>query len=332
MTIKAGIVGIGKALPEKCVSNQDLVDSGLETSDEWIQTRTGIKTRYIADENTATSDLCVIAAQNALQQAGKLPSDIDLVLCATSTPDFPLFPSTACIIQNRLEIPVTAGAIDMAAACSGFNYALTTAIQYVENGSARNVLVIAGDVLSKFLNWQDRSTCILFGDGAGSAVVSPVEDGTGHEHHALYSNGAEANILKVSEGGSRTPISMASLTDNKQYITMNGRAVFKVAVNSVVPAIQESLEAENLKPDDVDLYVFHQANLRIIESAREKLGVDFSKMMVTVSKYGNTSAASIPIALTDAVLENRLKKGDRVALIGFGAGFTWAVNILKWSY
>lgn len=332
MTQVAGILGIGKALPQNRVTNQDLVDNGLDTSDEWIQTRTGIVARYIADDQTATSDLAIAAGRAALDQAGMSADQIDLVLCATSTPDHPLFPSTACLVQEGLGIPTTAGAMDLAAACSGFNYAMTTAVQYVENNQAKNVLVIAGDVLSKFLDWSDRSVCILFGDGAGAAVVSNVSNGTGHEKSFLFSNGAEADILKVSDGGSRTPLTADALAEHKHCIFMNGRSVFKVAINTVVPAVQNSLSEAGLAPDDVDLYVFHQANLRIIESAREKLGVSPDKMMVTVSEYGNTSAASIPIALTDAQAQGRLKKGDRVALVGFGAGFTWGITLLKWSY
>ena len=330
--MSAGIIGIGKALPSQKVTNNDLVDRGLDTSDEWIRSRTGIVSRYIADENTATSDLAIKASQKAIEQSGVSVDEIDLVICATSTPDYPLFPSTACLIQEAIGIPTTAGAMDLAAACSGFNYGLTTAIQYVENNQANNVLVIGADVLSKSLNWDDRAVCVLFGDGAGAAVVSKVDKNLGHEKAFLFSNGGEANILKVSDGGTRTPLTEEGLADHKNCIFMNGRSVFKVAVNTVVPAIQNALVESNLTPDDIQLYVFHQANLRILESAREKLNVESDKMMVTLDKYGNTSAASIPMALTDAVAEEKLKKEDRVALVGFGAGFTWGINILKWSY
>lgn len=332
MTVKAGVVGIGKALPNRRVTNQDLVKNGVDTSDEWIRARTGIEARYFTDADTATSDLAIQAGQQALKQSGVSANVIDFVICATSTPDYPLFPSVSCLVQEALGIPSTSGAMDISAACSGFNYALTTAFQYVENRQAKNILVIASDVLSKFINWQDRSSCILFGDGAGAAVISEVDPLLGHENAFLFSNGSYADILMVPDGGARCPLTEESFVDQKHCIFMNGRSVFKVAVNTVVPAVEECLQKIGIGTNEIDLYVFHQANLRILESAREKLEVAEEKMMVTVHKYGNTSASSIPIALADAVDEGRLKRGDRVLLVGFGAGFTWGVNSLKWCF
>jgi 3-oxoacyl-[acyl-carrier-protein] synthase-3 len=332
VSLNAGILGVGKALPDRRVTNDDLVKMGVDTNDAWIVERTGIKARYVADADTATSDLAIQAAKQAMAQAGTSPEDIDMVICATSTPDHPLFPATACIIQAALGIPTSSGAMDLGAACTGFNYALTTAQQYIENGHSKTILVVSADILSKFLDWKDRSVSILFGDGGGAVIVSVVPEGTGLRSADLFSNGNEAKILQVPDGGSRTPLTPQSITDKKQCIFMNGRSVFKVAINAIVPAVQESLEKAGVKLADIDLFVFHQANLRLLENAASKLGIPLEKMMITVDKYGNTSASSIVIALTDAVAHGRLKKGDRVLVVGFGAGFTWGINHIIWSY
>ncbi len=319
MIFPVGIIGIGKCVPDTIVTNQDLVAGGLDTTDEWIVSRTGIRERRIADAETRTSHLAYGASQDAIKDAGISPTDIDMVIVATSTPDFALFPSTACLLQDRLGLRKDIGAVDVSAACTGFNYALSMAEQYVATGSCRYVLVVAGDVLSRHLDWTDRSICILFGDGAGACVVGQVPEGLGLIDSKLYSDGSYADILQVKP-------------DGPSHIYMDGRAVFKVAVNAVVPAVEAILQKNGLSGSDVDLLVLHQANLRIIEATRERLGIPEDRVMKTIEIYGNTSAASIPMALCDAKQAGRLKRGDVVLLAGFGAGFTWGTTLFRWAY
>ncbi len=326
----AGIIGLGKYLPQKIVTNNDLVKMGMDTSDEWIKERSGIEERRVSAFEESSSDLACIAAKDAIADAKLTPEDIDLLIVATTTPDHMVFPSTAAILQSKLGLRYI-GAFDISAACTGFTYALTTAAQFVKTGFAKNVLVVGVDTLTKFMDWQDRSVAILFGDGAGAAVVSEVEFGYGILSSSLYANGNEANILIVPEGGSRKPITKEGIEAKKNFIYMNGRAVYKVAVNCVVPTILEALAKVNLKAEDLDFFVPHQANIRIIESARERLGLRQDQVYINLQKYGNTSSASIPIALTEAKEKKLLKKGDLLALCGFGAGFTWGANILRWS-
>lgn len=326
----AGILGVGKCLPDKVVTNRDIVDMGLETSHEWIVERTGIEARRIADETLSTSDLAYGAAKSALHDARVSPQDIDLIIVSTTTPDYPLFPSVACLLQERLGIPHV-GAFDLSAACSGFNYALTVGSQFIRTGAAKKVLVVSADCLSKYVDWSDRSICILFGDGAGAVVLGETEKGYGVLTSSLHSDGSQADILIVREGGARTPITEAVLKRHSHYIYMDGRSVFKVAVNTVVPAVLAELEKLNLTAEDIDLFIPHQANLRIIEHTRQKLGLREDQVMVTIRKYGNTSAASIPIALCEAKEEGRLKDGDIIATIGFGAGFTWGASVIRWK-
>ncbi|MFA5878629.1 MAG: beta-ketoacyl-ACP synthase III [Candidatus Margulisiibacteriota bacterium] len=326
----AGIIGLGKYLPKKVVTNNDLVLMGLDTTDEWIKDRSGIEERRISDASESSSDLAYEAGKNAIADAGLKPEDIDLLIVATTTPDYQVFPSTAAILQARLGLRQV-GAFDLSAACTGFSYALTTATQFVKTGFAKNVLVIGVDTLSKYVNWQDRSICILFGDGAGAAVVSEVKYDYGVLSSNLYADGKHAETLIVRAGGSRTPISEELLRQQQNYIYMNGKAVFKLAVNCVVPSILDALEKTNLTPSDLDFFVPHQANIRIIEAARERLGLKPEQVYVNLQKYGNTSSASIPIALTEAKEEKLLKDGQILALSGFGAGFTWATNIIRWG-
>lgn len=325
-----GILGVGSYLPEQVVTNQDIVDKGIDTSDSWIQERTGIQERRMARPDQATSDLAYEAALNALKNANIQANEIDLIVVSTSTPDHLLFPSTAAILQHRLGIENAIAAFDISAACTGFNYAMTTAAQYVQTGMAKKALVIAADVLSKFLNWEDRGTCILFGDGAGAVVLGEVESGYGLLSSKLCANGQYADILKVQYGGSRQSMDQCE-NGEKPYIEMEGRAVFKVAVNTVVPAVESELKRANIDPKDVGLFVFHQANTRIIDAASQRLGLDPSQIILTLNKYGNTSAASVPIALNEALQNHRIKHGDIVVFVGFGAGFTWGINILKWG-
>jgi len=325
-----GILGLGKALPQKRVTNNDLVLSGLDTSDEWIFSRTGIRERRVCDPGVATSDLATQACKEALTHWGGSIRAVDLVLVATSTPDYPLFPSTACLVQHKLGL-THIGAFDLSAACSGFSYALTTAVQYVQTGQASHVLVAGADVLSRFINWKDRSICVLFGDGAGAALVGPVKQGYGILYSKLYSAGEHFDILKVQAGGSLNPITQAAIEAFENTIYMNGKAVFKVAVESVVPALELALSTAGLKASDIDLLVPHQANQRIVELIQHKLHLSDNQVFMNIDKYGNTSAASIPIALKEASEKGLLKEGCLVLTVGFGAGFTWAVNIIRFG-
>lgn len=325
-----GILGLGKALPRNKVTNHDLVAQGLETSDEWIQTRTGIVSRYIASSDESTADLACEAARLAMADASVLPVDIDLVIVGTTSSDYLGFPSVACLLQHRLGLRVV-GAFDVAAACSGFNVALTTAQQYVATGAARRVLIVGADCLSKYVDWKDRSVCVLFGDGAGAAVVGPVATGFGLLHSHLYADGSHAGILNIQGGGSRLPFSETVLESRTHFIHMEGRSVFKVAVQAVPDALVAALTAINKTPADLDLFIPHQANLRIVSYVQEKLGLTDEQCFTNLQYYGNTSAASIPIALSEAYATGRIREGALIAMVGFGAGFTWGVNLIRWG-
>jgi len=329
LTQNVGIVGWGKFLPPNVVSNFDLVSMGIDTSDEWIVERTGIKSRRIAPADMSTSDMAFEAAKIALERSGKATSEIDLVIVATTSPDYIGFPSTASILQNRLGLR-TVGAFDLSAACSGFGYALATGTQFVQNRTCRNVLVVGADSLSKLVNWSDRGSCILFGDGAGAVVLSATQE-PGVIASDLHADGSEGSILMIKGGGTRKPLSDQVVADKEHLIFMEGRSVFKVAVNTVVNSLLETLGKIGKVPDDIDQLVLHQANSRIIQYVGEKLGLPDSKVFSNIATYGNTSAASIPIAIDEAVECGRIRPGDLVATIGFGAGFTWATNIIRWG-
>ncbi|MGE4169449.1 MAG: beta-ketoacyl-ACP synthase III [Candidatus Margulisiibacteriota bacterium] len=328
MTLPAvGLLGVGKFLPPKVVANDDFVAMGLDTSDAWITERTGIKERRIADADMATSDLAFEAAKAALAHAGKTAQDIDLIVVATSTPDHPLFPSVACQLQDRLGAR-SVGAFDVSAACSGFNFALSVGTQAIQTGNANTVLVVSADCLSRFLNWKDRGTCILFGDGAGAVVLGKVQAGYGILATELRSEGQYGSILNVPAGGSKKRLPDQ---EDESFIYMDGKAVFKVAVHTVVDTVHSILKTAGLSPDQIQLLVPHQANVRIIEKIRETLHLSPEQVMVNIAQYGNTSASSIPIALTEAVEANRIQDGDLVLTIGFGAGFTCAASIIRWG-
>jgi len=326
-SIAVGILGMGSCLPDKIVTNLDL-EKIVDTSDEWIVDRTGIKARRIADEDTATSDIATKAAERALQDAGIPASEIDLIIVATATPDM-MFPSTSCIIQNNIKA-VNAAAFDLAAGCSGFVYGLVTGSQFIRSGLYKKVLVIGAETLSKILNWQDRNTCVLFGDGAGAAVLGQVPSGYGILGSHLGADGSGGNLLKLPAGGSREPASIASVTERKHFVHMEGNDVFKFAIKIMGEAALKALANAGLGPFDVDYLVPHQANIRIIQSAAKRLKIPLDKVMVNVDKYGNTSAASIPIALEEAVDQGIINTGDTVVLVGFGAGLTWAACVIKW--
>jgi 3-oxoacyl-[acyl-carrier-protein] synthase-3 len=325
----AGILGVGSFAPPQVVTNEDLA-ARLDTSDEWIWSRTGIRSRRIAAPDVATSDLALAAARAALTDAGLAPADLDLIIVATGTPDFPgSFPSTAAIVQNALGAK-GAGAFDLGAVCAGFSYALHVGAQMVRSGANERVLVIGAETFSRLLNWEDRSTAVLFGDGAGAAVLGPVTEG-GYLGGILGADGSGGPLLHVAAGGSRQPLTHDCLNSRANTVYQNGREVYKFAVRIMGEAAAQAVEAVGLKTSDVDLFIPHQANIRIIEKAAERMGLPMDKVFVNLDRYGNTSAASIPLALDEAVKSGRVHQGDLVVLVGFGAGLTWGANVLRWS-
>lgn len=328
-TLKAaGILGVGYYVPEKVLTNKDL-EKMVDTSDEWIVERTGIKERRISSPEQATSDLSTIAGKKALESAGIKAEELDLIIVCTLTPDM-FFPATSCIVQKNLGA-VNAGAFDLSAGCSGFVYGLSVACQMVAGGVHKKILVIGAEVLSKITNWQDRNTCVIFADGAGAAVVGEVEDGYGYYNSVLGADGTGGEHIIMPAGGSRKPSTVETLKENLHYIHMDGTEVFKFATRVVPEAAKKVLEPTNLQMDDIDIIIPHQANVRIIQSAAKRLKQPVEKFFVNIEKYGNTSAATVPIALAEAFEQGRIKKNDNVLLVGFGTGLTWAACILKWS-
>lgn len=323
-----GIIGMGTYVPEKIVTNKDL-ESIVETSDEWIVSRTGIKERRIVTSDLATSDLASRAAQKALEDAGVAPEEIDLIIVATATPDM-FFPSTACLVQANIKA-TNAAAFDLVAGCSGFVYGLVTGTQFIKAGLYKKVLVIGAETLSKILDWTDRNTCVLFGDGAGAAVLAETETGYGILGAQLGADGSGGDLLKLPAGGSRKPTTEETVSQRMHFVHMNGNEVFKFAVKVMGEAAMKALENAGLSASDVDCLIPHQANIRIIQSAAKRLKLPMDKVMVNVDKYGNTSAASIPIALEEAVHGGKVKRGDNIVLVGFGAGLTWASVVIKWG-
>ncbi|QQE80760.1 beta-ketoacyl-ACP synthase III [Alicyclobacillus sp. SO9] len=326
MSYHAGIVGTGSALPTRILTNADF-EKMVDTNDEWIVSRTGIRERRIAEEGEATSDYATAACQNALDAAGVAAEDVDLVICATVTPDM-MFPATACLIQDRLGA-THAAAFDLSAACSGFMYGVTVGSGLIESGVYKNVLVVAGDLLSRITDYEDRSTCVLFGDGAGAVLLSRVEEGRGVLASDLGSDGSGAKYLLQPAGGSRMPASVESVEQRQHYLKMEGRETFKFAVKAMASSTERVLEQAGLTKQDIDVLVPHQANIRIIEAARTRFGLDEDKVVVTIHKYGNTSASSIPIALDEAVRSGRAKPGDVIVMVGFGGGLTWGALAVR---
>lgn len=325
--VPVGITGLGSYVPPRVLTNSDL-EKMVDTSDEWIQTRTGIRERRIADPEVASSDLAVLAARPALERAGVAPTDLDLIVVATVSPDM-LYPATACIVQDRLGAD-HAAAFDLEAGCTGFVYALIVGSQMVATGAHRNALIIGAEVLSKFLDWTDRATCVLLGDGAGAAVLQPVEEGRGLLSFTLGSVGSGGDALKIPAGGSRMPASEETVRNRLHFTVMQGQEVFKFAVKAIEDACRLSVERAGLSLDDVNVVVPHQANSRIIDAAAKRLGIPMERFFSNVDRYGNTSTASIPIALEEAVQEGRIQRGDVVVLVGFGAGLTWGAATLRW--
>ncbi|GED15320.1 3-oxoacyl-[acyl-carrier-protein] synthase III [Aneurinibacillus migulanus] len=309
--IRVGVLGLGVHVPENIVTNDDLARI-MDTSDEWIRTRTGIERRHIASEDESTSDMATIAAQKAIKDAGLAVEDIDLILVATATPDY-MFPSTACLVQDKLGAR-NIGAMDIGAACSGFIYGMVTAKQFIETGAYRYVLVIGAEKFSEIVDWNDRNTAVLFGDGAGAVVLGPVSEHKGIRSFELGADGSGGQHLR---------------TDKK--VKMNGREVYKFAVRQVPKTILHVMEQANVTIDDVHMIVPHQANIRIIKAAQEKLGIEDHRISVTVDRYSNTSAASIPLSLHHEVTTRRISDGDTLVLAGFGGGLTWASLVIRWG-
>ncbi|MFC3746708.1 beta-ketoacyl-ACP synthase III [Paenibacillus sp. GCM10012306] len=322
-----GIIGTGKYVPEKILTNSDL-EKIVDTNDEWIVSRTGIRERHIAAPHEATSDLAYEASLKALESAGMKAEDLDLIIVATITPDSS-FPSTACILQDKLGAK-GAAAFDLSAACSGFVYSLATAVGFIQNGMYNNALIIGADTLSRITDYTDRNTCVLFGDGAGAVIIGEVPEGRGFQSFDLGAEGSGGDLLKQEAGGSRLPASHSTVEDKKHYIYMNGREVFKFAVRIMGTATERVLTKAGLSKEDVDLFVPHQANIRIIQSAMQRLDLPPEKCVINVDRYANTSAASIPLALVEAAEEGRMKEGDKVLMVGFGGGLTWGASVLVW--
>jgi len=323
----AHITGTGSSLPDRVMTNQDL-EKLVDTSDEWIVTRTGIRERRIAGEDERLSTFAVRASRSALEMAGVPASEIDMIICATVTPDMPI-PATACYIQQQLGAPRCA-AFDMQAGCSGFIYALTIAKQFVINGRYRNVLVIGAELLSKYLDWTDRTTCVIFADGAGAVLVSAGDPPRGILATSLHTDGSMADYITMPGGGSAFPTSEKTLRERMHFIKMKGNETFKIAVRAIEEVSRDVIRAAGLQESEIDLFIPHQANVRIIDAVAQRLTIDPSKIYMNIERVGNTSAASIPIALDEAVRAGKVKQGDLLLFTAFGAGLTWGASAVRW--
>ena len=324
---RATIAATGIAIPEQRLTNADL-EARLDTTDEWITDRTGIKERRIAGPGETTATLATDACADAIKSAGLTPLDIDLLVVATATPEAHL-PATAVFVQDALGL--RCGAFDLGAACSGFAYSLVMVSGLIASGQITNALIVGSETLSRIVDPDDRSTAVLFGDGAGAAVVSPAEPDYGLVAWDLGADGSAAGILHIPGGGSRNPISAETVANREHFVQMEGREVFKRAVRAVVESAGATLEKAGITPAEIDVFVPHQANARIVTAVVERLGIDPAKAFVNIERYGNTSAASIPVALAEAVAEGRIKEGDLVMLSGFGAGMTWGTVLIRWG-
>lgn len=323
----SAITGWGMRVPEKVLTNHDL-EHMVETSDEWITTRTGIKQRHVAGAGETASTLATAAGRQALERAGIEGKDLGLIIVATVCADYP-FPSTANLVQHALG--AQCGAFDMQAACSGFLYGLSTAHQFIATGSIKHALVIGVEVLSRVVNYQDRTTCVLFGDGAGAVVLSSSDDPSGLLGYTIGSDGARPDLLWIPTGGSAEPITEEVLREQRNYVQMQGGEVYKFATRIMGTAMEEALADAGMTAEDMDLFIPHQANLRIIEAAAKRLNLPNEKVFVNIQNYGNTSAAAIPIALCEAIDQGRVFPGAHLGMVAFGAGLTWAAAVVKWT-
>ncbi|WP_300356236.1 beta-ketoacyl-ACP synthase III [Fusobacterium sp.] len=328
MLKSVGIVGLGIYAPEKVMTNADW-EKLVDTSDEWIRTRTGIQERRYVVEGQGTSDLGVEAAKKALEDAGMIPEDVEFIILATCTPDYRA-QNASSLIQAKLGA-VNAAAFDLSAACSGFIYALSIGKSMIQSGMYKNILVIAAESISKIVNMQDRNTAILFGDGAAAAVLKEVEDGYGIISSFLGTEGVLDETLRINVGGTLNPVTHEAIDNGDVYLKMNGQEVFKFAVKALPKSTKEALKVANMEAEELDMVIPHQANMRIIEAAAKRLRLPMEKFFVNLQKYGNTSAASVGLALGEAVQEGKIKKGDMLALTGFGAGLTYGSVIIKWA-
>lgn len=326
---RAVVIGTGMSLPDQELTNFDL-EKIVDTTDEWIVTRTGIKSRFKIEDGRSLSDLALPACHQALENANLTPDDIDLIIFSTYTPDYQI-PATACIIQDKLGC-TKAGAFDLAAACSGYIYGIVTASQYIATGLYKNILVIGGDVTTRVLDFEDRNSCVLFGDGVGATIMTASEEeGYGAFDSILGSIGSGAKHIYIPMGGSKMRPSLEAMENRDHYVKINGKEVFKFSTKIIGDIIEEVLSRNNMTLDDVALIIPHQANIRIIESAAKRFKCPMDKFFVNIDKYGNTVAGTIPIAMHEALQEGRIKKGDNILLIGFGAGLTYGLSIIKWG-
>jgi len=323
----SAITGWGKSVPERIVTNADF-ERMVDTSDEWITSRTGIKERHFAAPDEAASKFAIAAAREALERAGLTGADLDLIVVATVCADYP-FPSTANLVQHALG--AQCGAFDIRAACSGFLYGLATAHQFIATGAAKHALVIGVEVLSKILDMTDRSTCVLFGDGAGAVILSASDEPGGVLGFTIGSDGAKPELLYIAAGGSAEPLTEEGIRERRQYVKMQGNEVFRFATRVMGTAMEEALANAGMTARDMDLFIPHQANLRIIEAAVRRLELPPEKVFVNIERYGNTSAAAIPIALCEAIEQGRVFPGAHLGMVAFGAGLTWAATVVKWT-
>jgi 3-oxoacyl-[acyl-carrier-protein] synthase-3 len=328
MSPYAHITGWGMAVPSKVLTNADL-EKMVDTDDAWIQSRTGIRQRHIAGEEESTASLARDASLNALRVANLNPADVELIIVSTSTPEH-AFPATACLVQDRIGA-THAGAFDLSAACSGFIFALNMATQAIRSGSIQNALVIGSETLSRFVDWEDRNTCILFGDGAGAFVLQAGAEPGGVLSAVMRSDGSGGDLLSLPAGGSFMPASPETILNKQHTIHMNGREVFRFATRVIAQATREAIASAELKIGDIQLVIPHQANLRIIESAMRSLEFPLEQCFINIERYGNTSTASIPIAACEAIQQGRLQSGDNTVFVGFGAGLTWGAALVRWT-
>lgn len=324
----AHITGWGMSAPESVMTNDDLAKI-VETNDQWIRERTGIQKRHIANETQFPSTLAVEASVKALTVANLRPTDLDLIICSTSSPEY-IFPATACLIQDQLGAS-KAGAFDLSAACSGFIYALNMGAQAIRSGSIKTALIIGTETLSRFVNWKDRSTCILFGDGAGAFVLQASDEPGGVLSAVMHSDGSGGSLLTLEGGGSHHPATEATIHDGKHYIKMDGNEVFRFATRVMASATQEVLDCAGLKVDDIRWIIPHQANIRIIQAAARGLKLPMDRFIVNLQEYGNTSTASIPMAMVEAIEKGQIQPGDKLVMVGFGAGLTWGALAAQWT-